>query len=357
MLILFLYCFLPAISATEFLTSATIRDDNLYTINQHTILDYVKLKVYKLKEGPTIDMLNSEKSFESIHYLKGFRLVFIDILDNSYDSKNKLWVRAELSPDTIHLQNLTYINWVGYIKLDDMSLKTDSSIFQFPTHENFPIKEYTTNKITNQFGTALYITGGLLYSKKDNKYSAGNSFFKYNFTTKEWLDMSYSFNGKSKPMVYHKSVVIDNRYLVILGGYSENGTVAEQNLNNSTNSLIPFTLYNLRVFDTYTSSWKSINIEPDMFDIGLEQYIFYAFLPTVYKDRVIVLGGTVASSKPFFGSYSKLGILYYNSKTLIWSPIYSDDDTRLFDNKFGQDSLLYNDQLIIVTGIIKIYIY
>jgi hypothetical protein len=40
--------------------------------------------------------------------------------------------------------------------LTDMPLKNNAS-FKIPTDEKFPIREYTTKVITNEFGSALYI--------------------------------------------------------------------------------------------------------------------------------------------------------------------------------------------------------
>jgi hypothetical protein len=244
--------------------------------------------------------------------------VFIDILDNSHDSHNKLWVRAELDQDFEKYQNAYYMNWVGYIKLDDMSLKTDSSIIQFPTHENFPINMYTVSKIANELGSALYVIGGNNYSKKDSKYIAKNSFFKYNFTTKEWVDMSYLANGRIKRINGHKSVVIDNRCIVILQHYMVNSAYGEQNLNNSMYSSRYFSLYNLAVFDTYTSSWDIVNIKPDIHDTTMATFGFNSFSATVYKNKIIFFGGTISESGSNSGyGHSKLGILDYSSKTWI----------------------------------------
>ncbi|KXN74209.1 hypothetical protein CONCODRAFT_2741 [Conidiobolus coronatus NRRL 28638] len=349
MLILFFYYFLSVISGIELCVSTTVRDNKIYTICQDRELGYVKSKVYELEEGPTANITCSEKTFELGSFPKGYKLVFIDVLDNSLDSHNRLWVRADLNQSISEQQNDSYRSWVGYIKLDDMSLKTDSSIIKFPTHEKFPIFGYTTNRITNEFGSALYVTGGGLYSKKDDNYSINNSFFKYNFTTKEWIDITYSTNGKLKPMIRHKSVVIDNRYLVILGGYVEYSKDSPERLNGNKSIFEYYSLYNLTVFDTFTNSFNSVNIKPDLFDTSIATLQFNSFLATVYNDKIIVLGGYVGKDGSIsMNSNSYLGILDYNSKTWTWDRIVRDDSEENYYDTLGSNLLAYNNQLVIL---------
>ncbi|KXN65866.1 hypothetical protein CONCODRAFT_12436 [Conidiobolus coronatus NRRL 28638] len=363
MLLLLLCYFLTAFSEWVYLTSATIRDNKLYTIVKGNELGGVKCNVYELKDGPIIDIVNSAKTFELINNLNGFDLMFIDGLNNSNDSYNKLWVRTELINEIKQFENSPYRNWVGYINIEDMSLITDSSIIKFPTHENFPIFRYTVNNINNGDRSALYITGGVLYSKNDDKYSIGNSFFKYNLTTREWVDMAYLANEKLKPLVSHKSMIIDNRYLVVLGGYREKSKEEIERLSNSesyTNykdAIHYYSLYNLTVFDTVTNSWESFSIKPNVFDTSIVALVFDYFLATVYNNLIIVIGGIVSeggSNQSDRNSY--LGILDYNSKTWDWIQIDSTNGDK-FKVSVESDLLLYNNQLIITSENLPIQVY
>jgi hypothetical protein len=158
MLILFFNHFLSVISGLDFLSSATIRYNKLYTIHQDIELGYANCKVYELNEGPIIDIVNNSKTYYLTQILKGFKLVFLDIPDNFQDSRNKLWMRAELSHEFTGKERIEFTNWVGYINLDDMSLKRDSNFIKFPEDENFPISNYTVNNLANIYELALYIT-------------------------------------------------------------------------------------------------------------------------------------------------------------------------------------------------------
>lgn len=117
-------------------------------------------------------------------------MTFIDIPDSSQDSYNKLWMTAssaQFFSGQVNIENTNYTNCIGYLRLDKKSIIIDSSIIKLHTHKNFPVKGYTINRIENDFGSALYITGGVLHSKMGNRFSYANSLSKYNFTMKEWI--------------------------------------------------------------------------------------------------------------------------------------------------------------------------
>ncbi|KXN67104.1 hypothetical protein CONCODRAFT_10902, partial [Conidiobolus coronatus NRRL 28638] len=329
MLILFLYYFLLVISTEDYLTSVTIRDNKLYNIYQDSKLDHVKCRVFELKEGPIIDIINSSKTYELIQSLKGFNLVFIDTPDSSKESYNKLWVRTKSYLGAAQQKNTLYANWIGYINLDDMSLKTDSSFIKFPMFENFPMDRYTINTVTNKYGSALYITGGVISPNNDRSLLYAKSFYKYNFTSKEWIDMAYSANGKLRHFIEHRSVVIENRYLVILGGPPERSKNELESSNSERSNLIRKSLYNLTVFDTFSNNWEEVNIKPNILETSIATLQFNRFLATVYNNKIIVIGMSVGDDDHFIvGGSPFMGILDYNSKTWNWSPIYDEDGSK-----------------------------
>jgi hypothetical protein len=232
-----------------------------------------------------------------------------------------------------------------------MSFKNDSSFIKFPTHENFPVKDYTMNTITNEFGSALYITGGEVYSKKDNNYLECNSFYKYNYTSREWVDMTYSANGKLKPLFDHKSVIIDNRYLVMLGGrrrivYSTPPDNDYDHPEFETNSL-----YNLSIFDTYTNTWENSNIKTNIFDTHIPTLQFIRFLAIAHENKVIVFSGMAGENRSStFSSHEYSGILDFKSKNWAWSPLLNEDGSKFLWQMDGEIIQAPNDQLIICTS-------
>jgi hypothetical protein len=363
MLILLYNCFISFIFGSSILTSATIRDNKLYTIHQEVELGIVKCKVYELKESQVIDIVNSVKTFKLLDNLNGYELVFIHGLDGLKVAYNKLWVRAELTNEIRQFGNSSYKNWVGYINIEDMILIKDLSLIKFPTHENFPIIGYTINRVADLYGSVLYFTGGVLFSKSNDRYSIGNSFFKYNLTTREWADMSYLANGKLKPLTEHKSIVIDNRYLVSLGGYSEKSKGDIERFNTDKhNAGIEVEnnynyLYSLTVFDAVSNIWENVNIEPNLFDTSVANFEFYGFLAALYIDKIIVLGGVV-NEKTSNLKYTKpyLGILDYRTKVWSWVMIDSINNKLNFNDPRGVRLLVYHSQLIISSGILLLII-
>jgi hypothetical protein len=358
---LFLSCFLSLVYNDELLVSSTIRYNKFYTIYQDNELGYIKCKVYELKEGPIIDIINSSKTF-GLGDAKGFKLKFIDVSDSLQDSHNKLWVKSDLDDDIMVYGNSSYMNWVGYISLDDMSLKTDSSFIKFPTEENFPLNSYAVNKMTNESGSALYITGGYIYTKNNNSYPLSNSFYKYNFTSKAWTDMSYSINGKLKPLYNHKSEVFDNRYLVILGGRRRIFYDSKLDAYDSEYPEFEYnSLYNLTIFDTLTNSWENVNIKADVFDTDTTSLQFDRFFSTFYEDKIFVFGGLTSNNRSNL-SYQNghLGILDLKSKNWAWSQIQNEYGNSYQPIAAVGDILAFNDQLIIYSGkliLITAYFY
>jgi hypothetical protein len=336
------------ISHYEFLSSYTIRGNKLYAIYQVYQPGYIRCRIYELKDGPIIDIVNSVKIIELDIILEEFELLFIDVPDNSQDSHNKLWMRAKRSNFDKGTGNNTYTNWAGYINIDDMSLGTDPSFIKFPTHENFPTSDCTINKITNKYGSAIYINGGALFNEKEYFLTDTSSFFKYNFTLKKWADMSYSSDGKRKSFLGYKSVVIDNRYLVVLGGVTKYNLGELERLDNSTyyNSL-----YNLTVLDTFTNNWEVINIKPDIFDTSIATLKFSELLATAYKGKIYVITVSIGKYNKFNTPDTPyIGILDYNSKTWSWSQIKYENGSLYNLNIIAKELYVYNDQLIAYYG-------
>ncbi|KXN67914.1 hypothetical protein CONCODRAFT_79969 [Conidiobolus coronatus NRRL 28638] len=347
--ILFFSWFLIIIYSCYRPVSFTIRGNKLYTIVSPGKLVHFNFKVYELKVDPTICNVTIVGGYELANIPDGFDLKFIEVPNISQEMHNKLWVRAELTEDIKQYGNTSYINWVGYINLDDMSLKADSSFIKFPTHDKFPVNKYTINTITNEFGSVLYITGGMLYSKKDNTYAYSNSFFKYNFTTREWVDMTYLAYGKLKPLAGHSSVVIDNRYIVILGGYSKKMIYEFERPDYNS-------LYNLVVFDTFINNWENISIKPNIFDTSIVTMEFDGFSAIVSANKIVVLGGIAGNELNKLDVNPYLGILDYNSKTWAWKEIRNYDGS-IFKYWMENGAVIYNNRIIIFSENIPAQVY
>ncbi|KXN74854.1 hypothetical protein CONCODRAFT_1919 [Conidiobolus coronatus NRRL 28638] len=328
LIILFIIYILSAVSQLERLISTTIRDDRIIAIYRNLELDNFKIRVLELEYTSTKRIFNKAKTFDLNGTYEKVDLDIVVIPDILYEDKNMLWLKFEYHGLVFNPATSPSMNWIGYLNLDDMTLKNGSSLIQFPTYENFPVKGYTINTIKNGLGAALYVTGGELYSKKDNIYSASNSFFKYDFTSKEWIDMTYSITGKLKPLFNHKSVVIDNRYLVILGGRRRIIYNSKPDVFDSDYPEFEYnSLYNLTIFDTFNNSWENVNINIDIFDTNSTSIQFSNILATAYKDKIIVYAGGASNNRSNIREIDTyLGILDFKSKNWTCSSIIDVSD-------------------------------
>ncbi|KXN74851.1 hypothetical protein CONCODRAFT_1916 [Conidiobolus coronatus NRRL 28638] len=332
--ILLLTYILSVLSELEDLISSTIRDNKLIAVYSGIESFNTNIRAYELKEGPVADIFNSRKTFNFGRTEENFALKFLDIPGSL----------QEVPP---------FMNWVGYLNLSDMSLQNSTGFIEFPTHESFPVRGYTTNTITNELGSALYITGGELYSKKDDSISVSNSFYKYNFTTKNWTDMTYSADGKLKPLTEHKSVVIDNRYLIILGGRRPINYHLKYSIYDFVSSKFEYSsLYNLTIFDTFTNTWENVNANADIFDASIATLKFVKFLATVQKGKVIIYGSFADTNQSIYSYPTRqLGIFDLKSKNWTWNPILNEDGTNYKGGRDERGIQVLNDQLIICTDV------
>lgn len=349
--VLFSINILSAISNVHFHNSVTVRGSKLIAIGKsiYNSSTFANVNVFELKESTQVGIINSMKTFHFDRIERSYDFFMLDIPDYLQKGKNKVWVKFKRSQVSHGPTVSPFMDWVGYINLDDMTLEHDPDFIKFPTHENFPVINYTINTITNKFGSALYITGGEIYSKMDKKTIECNSFFKYNFTTKEWVDMTYSASKKLKPLFHHNSLVIDDRYLVVLGGKRRTVYYSIPGIYDHNMPLFEYnSLYNLTIFDTFTNSWENINIKADVFTKNVSTLHLYGLFATVYKGKIIVFGGGASENRSNVYSENQfMGIFDLKSKNWVWFPITNEDGINYESTRSPGEIVLFNDQIII----------
>jgi hypothetical protein len=208
------------------------------------------------------------------------------------------------------------------------------------------------NKITDKYGSALYITGGVIYSKSLDTYISSNSFFKYNYTTNEWVDMTSKYSGKLDPIYNHKSMVMDNRYLILFGGIMAKDPTKEVSLNTNDDGLFKVSsIYKLTRFDTVNNSWDSITVNSSMLDSSIASLHLTKFSTNFYKDKLYILGGFAEiNEKQALNLNSKLGILDYKKSQWSWSSLLDNAGSAYNSTVDPKYSLIYNDQIILISG-------
>ncbi|KXN65713.1 hypothetical protein CONCODRAFT_12617 [Conidiobolus coronatus NRRL 28638] len=321
-----------SIIAIKFVSTA-VRENKLYAISANDSDNSFQVTSYELKDGSIKDIFSNGISSSLTKLGRGFELKFFDIPNTLQEYRDKLWLKADQTSADTKTSN-TDSNFMGYINLNDLSFKRDTSFIEFPKDENFPVFGYTMNTITNERESALYITGGVIYSKSKDAYISSNSFFKYNFATKKWDDMTSGAKGKLNPVYNHTSVVAD-KTLVLIGGRVAKDPTKDSTLNVSEDGLFKInSIYNLTKFDTVTNNWKLTE-----------------FSANFYSNKVYTLGGSATSNeKQAPDRNTKLGILDYNGNQWSWSPVF-DDAGNIFNSPVeAKSSLIFNDQIILTSG-------
>jgi hypothetical protein len=342
---------LNTISGLFRLSSTKILENKLYALYKANEDKSVQLRVYELKEDLIANIFNNGKTFNLTDIDNGFDLVFFDNLNELEKDSNKLWVKSK-QYSYGHEYNQLDGNWIGYINLNDMTLTQDLEILKFPRFDNFPAMGFAMSAITNQYGTSLYVTGGELYSKREHTYLITDSFFKYNFTSKEWIDMKNIVKGKFNPLSNHKSFAIDNRYLIIVGGIIPRSLEELEDSGPNLKNLYEFnSVRDLQVFDTFTNKWENIKLNSTVADTSANKIEFHSYLAKVYKGQILALGGWKSED----GSDSKsinnhVGILDVKSKSWTWTPIVGEDGFDSELQSVHKDFQIFNDQIIMFSG-------
>jgi hypothetical protein len=344
------------ITAFRFVSTA-IRENKLYAISKNDWDSSFQVKVYELKEGSIEYIFGSGTSHSLTKLGRGFELKFFDVPSTIQEYHNKLWLKSVQTDYGTEIDN-SNSNFMGYINLSDMTFNADTSFVKFPTTENFPLFGYTMNTITNEHGSALYTTGGVIYLKSKNEYMSSNSVFKYNFNTKEWKDLSPDVKGKLNPLYSHTNVVMDNRYLLLIGGKVAKDHTKDSSLNIKEKDLFKVnSVYNLTKFDTITNNLESIAVNSDLFNSSVLSLQLTDFSAIFYNNQVYALGGQVIGSQKQIIEYSsKLGTLSFRENRWSWSPI-SDDAGNNYNSPIeAESSILFNDQIILTSGKLTCFI-
>ncbi|KXN65715.1 hypothetical protein CONCODRAFT_12619 [Conidiobolus coronatus NRRL 28638] len=322
----------------------------MYVISANDTGNNFQVTVYELKDSSIKDIFNSKKIFNINILVSGLNLKFTDAPEDLQADHNKLWLKVDQTSLGLETGSLKS-NFIGYINTHDMSFKSDISSVKFPVIDKFPQFGYTMDKITNEYGSALYSTGGVVYSKRLGAYISSNSFFKYNYTTLEWVDMTSKYRGKLDPIYNHKSAVMDNRYLVLFDGKIAKDPTKETTLNINEDGLFKDnSIYNLKKFDIVTNIWESISLNTSMFDSSVASLQFTELSVNFYNNRVLTLGGLVASNENKQPSNNRyLGILDFKENQWRWSPVL-DEGGDIFNRPIlAKFSLIYNDQIILIS--------
>ncbi|KAI9291803.1 hypothetical protein K502DRAFT_282181, partial [Neoconidiobolus thromboides FSU 785] len=127
-------------------------------------------------------------------------------------------------------------------------------------NNNSPIQRSGSSIIITK-DNQLYLFGGYIKHPNYSQLLLTRQFYHFNFTSNQWIDLTYTTDeAKIPPSAYHTATLIEDRYMVILGGsinlLNEDGRILYNNITNELNK--PFNL--IYLFDIQLLTWKKIII-------------------------------------------------------------------------------------------------
>jgi hypothetical protein len=249
-----------------------------------------------------------------------------------------------LSTYDLSFNNMTYHN---------------QDVMKQPTFDKFPQYYYSSTPVTvtqkdGSTQTVIYIFGGYIYSDKLKKPALTNLFYSYNVNTKEWKDLNDSvINDKVPPLGGHTAVLVENRYIYMLGGLTwPEGNYTDQ-VANSASGPPATSLSKILYYDTQENSWTKKNATSVDDNLLINKPLF-GFSGNYYNDSIIIFGGFVNNNTvpDFPAAYTTL-YSKYNVKTNKWNftSIARNSDKIVKTPMIAcSGSIIYNNQLILVDG-------
>jgi hypothetical protein len=325
----------------------------LYAVYQNYESQKLEVIEYRLKDGLVSDISKSGVTYKLTQMNPLLKYSFVDVPTYLQDD-NKLWLVANYEGMPLNDIDNTYLDWMGYINLTDMSLKPTEIIIKKPYFDKFPSFGFSRDIITNEYEPSLYIIGGSSFYGK----SYSNVFYKYNFTTNDWVDMASISKNVLYPINGHSTIVVDNRYLYLLGGFTvynskiDSDSVFSNDTHFVTGNLKKNSLYNIWIYDIFEKNWEFYHIDIDIFDRGLLDIVISGIYPHYYKENIYLVGVELSDPKVYRpDKVSKFGLLNVKTKKWTWNPLYNEDGSEYNKTELFRDSVIFNDQIILISGI------
>jgi hypothetical protein len=249
-----------------------------------------------------------------------------------------------LSTYDLSFNNMTYSN---------------QDVMKQPTFDKFPQYYYSSTPVTvtqkdGSTQTVIYIFGGYTYSDKLKKPALTNLFYSYNVNTKEWRDLNDSvIKDKVPPLGGHTAVLVEDRYIYMLGGLTwPEGNYTDQ-VANSASGPPATSLSKILYYDTQENSWTKKNARSVDDNLLINKPLF-GFSGNYYDGSIIIFGGFVNNNTvpDFPAAYTTL-YSKYNVKTNKWNfttIARNSDKVVKFPSIACGGSIIYNNQLILVDG-------
>jgi hypothetical protein len=329
-------------------TTSIYKNNKLYVYEPDDIeIGWSGLSIYNLRSGPISDIQPQSVNFTNSNPI--YTPQFLHLPQGLPDGRsNEIWMIGGFAKDELKDINLTKENWSCEI-LDNNELKFHDDFIPMPLFENFPKSGFSQTIVNSDKGPELYIIGGLLYFEELNTSLITNYFFKYEFNTREWNDLSGTTKSILEPRAFHR-VIEANSSLLLFGGIRNNKSKYE-NYKNSVpikNASDFDDFATVFKFDLKEQKWSTVNTklnkDPNIYRNGAT--IGSSF--NVYKERIISYSNLYNSEGKYYEP--QIGILDYNTWDWEWHDVKNESgiDNNLLLSYY--QTLVINDQLILIHG-------
>jgi hypothetical protein len=358
MIILFISLFINVVLGLERhegLATVIYKNRKLYVYEPYyEELKWSGLTVYDLKDGPISDIKSRlvNVTTSSPSYTPQFLQLPEAMPENISDD---LWMIGGIADESLESEDLTKENFSCEI-LNDNQLRLHNDFISMPEFKKFPRSGFSQTVVNGNNGPELYILGGLVYSKELKGEMISNYFFKYEFYTRIWSDLSETTKSIVPPRAYHTIVEADNS-LLLFGGVQDNEVIKrnddcslmdKENINFGNLS----TIYK---YDLNNKNWSvvqaKLNKDPNAYWNGTAAGASF----NLYKDKIVSYTAFIDKENTLVEP--QLGVLDYKTWEWKWNNVKTEIGT---DNSLilsFHKTIIINDQLILIHGKIIILLF
>ncbi|KXN64684.1 hypothetical protein CONCODRAFT_14119 [Conidiobolus coronatus NRRL 28638] len=329
-------------------TTTIYKNNKLYVYEPDDIeLKWSGLTIYNLSDGPISDIQTQLVNFTNSNPV--YTPQFLQLPQGLPNGRsNETWMIGGIVDDKLKDNNLIKENWTCEI-LNDNKLKFHDDFIPMPQFRNFPKSGFSQTIVNSNNGPELYIVGGLVYVKELDKELITNYFYKYEFNTGKWVDLSKATKSILQPRAYHKVIEVDNS-LLLFGGI-QNDEAIKENFEHTTptdDNTDYGGITTIFKFDLKDQKWSTVNAklnkDPNIYKTGQVSGSVF----NIYNGKIISYISLYNYDRREFEP--QIGILNYNTWEWEWHNVKNEAGT---DNNLilsYYQTLIINDQLILIHG-------
>jgi hypothetical protein len=351
MLVLLMLLFNVILGIKEYnegLATSIFKNNKLYVYEPYyKELGWSGLNIYNLVDGPISSI--KPQLFNLTNVNPAYTPQFLQLPKTMPDNRsNRLYMIGGLAIGSLMDQDINKENMNGEI-INDSEIKFNNDFIPMPPFKSFPKGGFSQTIVNNNNVHELYIIGGLIYSKEMNTELITNYFFKYEFNTGKWSDLSDLTKSILQPRAYHKVINVDGS-LLLIGGIQNNKTLTEKFEHtvpvkdeadiSDISTIFKFDLANQK----WTTVETKLNKDASTYRNGTSEGSSF----DLYNGKIISY--TTLVNYEYKSSHPQIGVLDYKTWEWEWHNVKTEVGT---DNNLilsFHQTIIINDQLILIHG-------